>query len=335
MRKKLILLAIVFQCIVLIYMVGEREYVVRTGKTVYLRTAPIDPRDLFRGDYVRLNYEISTIPARNLQGNLKPGLRDKGFKVYTLLKEGPNGLADLLYATDEKPDEGLFIRGRISDHWRFRSSNRAVNVEYGIESYFVEQGKGKEIEKRRGRRRSSIQIPLEMQIAVSSNGTAIIKGHRWSHLGIGLQILESPERNTNNGRRSAKIRLTLMNASDNPLAIVNLPDYRSFSLEPAVRASKDWVLAQSFGHPAKPTNEDVMVLNPQEKKSFDFDFSSERWYVKDDSKPVEIGTLGWSEMFRITYRPPSEEDCQSLDKKKIIWHGYLPSRAFHGRGNVD
>jgi uncharacterized membrane-anchored protein len=43
-------------------MAAEREYIVLTGKTVYLRTAPIDPNDPFRGQFVRLNYEISTIP---------------------------------------------------------------------------------------------------------------------------------------------------------------------------------------------------------------------------------------------------------------------------------
>ncbi|MFA6177031.1 MAG: GDYXXLXY domain-containing protein, partial [Phycisphaerae bacterium] len=61
MRKLLIIFVVILQVILLAYMAGQRENVLRTGKTIYLRTVPIDPRDLFRGDYVRLQYEISNI----------------------------------------------------------------------------------------------------------------------------------------------------------------------------------------------------------------------------------------------------------------------------------
>jgi uncharacterized membrane-anchored protein len=63
MRTKLIIAAIFVQVLVLGWMAGEREWIVRTAPTVWLRTAPVDPQDLFRGEYVRLNYDISTIPA--------------------------------------------------------------------------------------------------------------------------------------------------------------------------------------------------------------------------------------------------------------------------------
>ena len=68
MKKSFVILAVILQLIVLAYMAGEREYVLRNGKVIHLRTAPIDPRDLFRGDYVRLNYEISRIPVSRLKG---------------------------------------------------------------------------------------------------------------------------------------------------------------------------------------------------------------------------------------------------------------------------
>jgi hypothetical protein len=44
-----------------------RIYILKTGKVIHLRTAPIDPRDIFRGDYVRLNYEISRIAIDDLK----------------------------------------------------------------------------------------------------------------------------------------------------------------------------------------------------------------------------------------------------------------------------
>jgi len=337
MRKLFILLAIALQVFVLASMAGQREYITRTGKTVYLRTAPIDPRDLFRGDYVRLNYEISSIPMDYLRNGLKTETLEKGHTVYTVLKEGPNGLAELEYASDEKPAEIVFIRGRTSHARRHQPFRGPLSVKYGLEAYFVQQGKGIAIEQRRGRR-NDIQIPLEMEIALGSNGQAIIKGHRWSPLGIGLEILESPDRNTQNRqntRRSAKIKLTLLNASDKPLAIVNLSDFSSFSLEPTAQAQKSWKPTQVSGDFIRPTDADVIVLQPEEKTSYDIDFSDARWWVQADESPTEIGTLPWSESFRLVYRPPAENDCRHLKDKDLIWHGYLPSRAFHGRGRID
>jgi len=76
MRTKLIIAAILIQFLVLGWMACEREWIVRNGPTVWLRTAPIDPRDLFRGDYVTLGYEISTIPAEKFGPGLKWHMTD-------------------------------------------------------------------------------------------------------------------------------------------------------------------------------------------------------------------------------------------------------------------
>ena len=61
------------------------------------------------------------------------------------------------------------------------------------------------------------------------------------------------------------------------LGIVNLPDFRSFDLKPVVKANKAWVLFKKLSKPAFssvfPSDNDVIVLNPEEKYSFDFDFS--------------------------------------------------------------
>jgi len=41
------------------------------------------------------------------------------------------------------------------------------------------------------------------------------------------------------------------------------------------------------------------------KKIFEFDFSDKRWFVQaENTAPVKIGTLNWSEQFRLIYRPP-------------------------------
>ena len=177
-----------------------------------------------------------------------------------------------------------------------------------------------------------------MQIALGSYGKAVIKGHRWSPLGMGLQILRNPPTNPQqqDGPTSAKMRLTLSNASDNPLALVFLPDDCSFSLESVHSAQKKWLPANTACQSFRPTDGDVFVLKPRREESVDFDLSAERWFVMEQGRqPVETGTLDGSERFRMTYRPPDADDCRHLRNHELIWHGVLPSRAFHGRGRID
>ena len=336
MRKAIIVLAVLMQVLVLSYMAGEREYILQYGQTIYLRTAPIDPRDLFRGDYVRLNYEISRLAAQH-QPQFESTEIKKGQKVYVNLKAGSNGLFELDHVGLKKPQSSLYLVGRSAYPHKYRPAGYPLWLNYGIEAYFVQQGKGRQIENRRGNR-NQIQVPLEMQVAVGGSGKAVIKGHRWSPLGIGLRTLRAApaNRQQQTGPVSARIELALANASDAPLALVNLSDNCSFALETVQWSQKEWVLANDPCEPAGPTEDDVLVLQPDEEKIFEFDFSDKRWFVQnEDQPPVEIGTLDWSDQFRLVYRPPGEAACRHLEDGDLIWHGYLPSRAFHGRGRID
>jgi len=335
MRRTLLIIAIALQVLVLAYMAGNRELVALTGTVVYLRTAPVDPRDLFRGDYVRLRYEASTV-SYSLAGNagLVKAL-SVGSTVYSLLTVNESGIAEVTGLAEKKPDSGLFIKGKIADSWRFgTTSQETASVEYGIEAYFVEQGKGIEIENQVGTR-NAMQTPLEMEVAIGRDGTAVIRGHRWSLIGIGLEILESPQRNNSQGRKSAKLKLTLKNTSQKPLAIVNLPGFCSFSMEPVSPGQRTKIPDRPACANAVPTDNDVIVLPINESRSYDVDLTDRQWQVFKDNVLTETGTLEWGERFRIVYHPPSKESSAHLKDAAAVWHGRLPSRAFHGRGNVD
>jgi uncharacterized membrane-anchored protein len=335
MRKTFIILAIVLQVAILAFIAGKREIIVSTGETVFLRTAPIDPRDMFRGDFVRLQYEISSIPMSKVRGDFSAAKDKEQYVLYAVMKKDERGLGELEYVTDVKPEGNVFyLKGRTTKHWRFQQSSKSLSLQYGIEAYYVEQGKGKGIEEKRGRR-TDVQIPMEMEVAVGSDGTPVINGYRWSPIGVGLKVLVRPERNSQNPPRSATVRLILQNVSEDPLALVDLPNSCSFFLEPVVGANKQLTPDSSLCDDILPVDEHVILLQPQEKHEVDFDFTNERWQVTDNDKKVEIGTLEWSERFRIVYRPPNENVAQNLANKDSIWHGHLPSRAFHGGGNVD
>ncbi|HPN85139.1 MAG TPA: GDYXXLXY domain-containing protein, partial [Victivallales bacterium] len=183
MRRFFIAMSVVVQISVLAYMAGYREFIILKGKTVFLRTMPVDPSDPFRGDYVSLEYEISVIGKKDLKSGFPA---NKGEVFYTVLKEEENGLFSLEYCSKEKPSQGeLFIKGRYEYDWNFRGQSENFRLKYGIEKYFVQEDKGIEIEERAGIG-DQMHIPLEVEVSVGKNGTAVAKGYRWSKLGIGL-----------------------------------------------------------------------------------------------------------------------------------------------------
>lgn len=96
-----------------------------TGKTVILKTQPVDPFDIFRGQYLTINYEISRV---NLPTDAK-----EGDTIYVSLKEGNDKIWHADKVSLSKPDDGIFIRGTAKQSWR------GLSIEYGIEQYFFER----------------------------------------------------------------------------------------------------------------------------------------------------------------------------------------------------
>lgn len=278
MRKKLILVFIMTQLLVLGFMAGEREYIFHTGKRIYLRTAPVDPRDLFRGDYVRLDYEISPIKGSHIRGTVNKHLTKKGYKVYAVLKSGQDDLYVLDYLTDKKPAGLLFIAGRVDRGWRVRRPRDGTVVKYGIEQYFVEQGRGKEIENRRGRR-DDLQIPMEVELAVSDNGTAVIRDYRWSKMGLKLEMLRFNRRNRNANRAgsgqplSPKLRITLQNVSDETLWLADPDHHCGFKLVPIHGVGRKYTTIDTICRDVVITQKDLIQLKSAQSYSVELDLS--------------------------------------------------------------
>lgn len=137
-----------------------KEHILRTGTEITLQTVPVDPRDLFRGDYVVLKYPISQIDTKTLPS--QPHNFNIGDRIFvTLAVEHGYAIASgISYA---QPENALSIEGKIKN-----IIGNTLYIEYGIESYFVPENKGKEIEKMVGR-------SITVKVAVSKSGKAIIK----------------------------------------------------------------------------------------------------------------------------------------------------------------
>ena len=349
MKRKLAIAAVALQVLVLGYIAGEREWVVHTGHTVWLRTAPIDPRDVMRGDYVRLDYEIARVPRDRWRDGLTnraaaDGDRRPETRVYASLQIDSNGLAEVATLSDLQPKEGLFLRGKIDPAMSWRGSEA---IRYGLEAFFMEQGQAQQLEDDRSQSRRG--VPLNMEVAVGANGLGVLKGYRWESLGIVLSFDTVRRTNSPNGFPQIqniilRANVEVKNHGPDPVAIVDLPENRSFRLisdarwmEPAYR----WVGETNALPVPGPGN--VIVLQPGRSHTNRLDLTQPEWFVVDirtnavsrQPKPLQQSPQDWNSGFRIEYRPPSAEACATLPEAKRIWHGRLRSQWFSPMGNVD
>ncbi len=318
-------LALGFQLLVPAWMVAEREMIVDQGRRIHLRTAPIDPRDIFRGDYVRLEYEVSTLAPTLLSEELAASEIRRGQSVYTELQVGPGDLAHAVGVTLSKPASGIYLRGRAEAS--SKPGAGPLRLTYGIEKYFVQQGRGIEIEQKRGGR-DDVQIPLEMEVAVDGAGSAILVGYRWSPLGIGLKVLRAPTTSAPAESRNAVFELVLQNVSDQALQLPLLPGSCSFSLESVADAPVQ--VRHRYGGCAsiERSRASLAELAPGEQRSFEFDFNDPGWDLIQDGVAVPIGKLPWNQRFRLVYHSGAGSGGSA-------WQGELPSRALHGSGQID
>lgn len=327
MRRKLILFCIAAQVLVLGVMAGEREYILNNGQRIYLRTAPIDPRDPFRGDFVRLRYEFAQVSDEQVRGALADSAGQKGDRVYAVLAKSAGDLYRLDYISDEKPEAGLFLRGRLRHD---RRATRGLAVNYGIEQLFVEQGTGKAIERRRGTR-EGLQVPMEVEIAVGASGTAVIRGFRWSELGSSLKMLRIPRRNRNTnleeitGPLSPKLLIGLQNVSDKVLMLADPGDHCGFQMRKTARVSRQYRPAYDGCRGLPVSAGDLIALAPGEAYTVELDLSEPRWHVEVDGNTGEIGRYAGDDSFRMVYEAPEAALVAGGDE---IWKGELPTRAF-------
>jgi uncharacterized membrane-anchored protein len=163
--------AILLQCALLILMVADRTQILREGREVTLQTRPVDPRDLLRGDYVTLGYDITQLPAGALAG--QPSA-ERNPVVFVKLAPDANGLyraVSVHAAPVAVTAPEVLIRGRVL--YSCGSTGRIfcdrLTIRYGLESYFVPEGEGRKLEQARN------QQKLRIVAAVVPSGRAAIK----------------------------------------------------------------------------------------------------------------------------------------------------------------
>lgn len=128
-----LLAALTLQVVILAGVFVNGFYPLWLGKEIRVETRPVDPRDLFRGNYARLGYDFSTLPATGF----RPG------DVIYLPLEQDGDLWRGLTPSHQPPAQGLYLRGRVSGlPW-----GGTRRVTYGIEALFAPKEKALQLER--------------------------------------------------------------------------------------------------------------------------------------------------------------------------------------------
>jgi len=157
------------------WMIAGRAAVLRDGREVLLKVEPVDPRDLLRGDYVRLGYEIGQIPIERVSNIPARPSGSRETPIFVRLEPTADGVWKLKAASFGEPLEPppgageVDILGKVRSWHVSETMGSIIRPEFGIERFYLPEGEGRQIEKDMRER------PFFVKVAVGANGTAQIK----------------------------------------------------------------------------------------------------------------------------------------------------------------
>lgn len=154
---------------ILLFVIVSHATILRTGTAVLLKAAPVDPRDLLRGDYVILNYDISRVPVATLVG-VRPTTDGERTLSVRLQKQpdGYWGIAESSFAPLAAKADTVVLESQPFDY-RPSTDLTTIRVDYGIESFYVPEGEGHDLEQ------APADGRLAIEASISAAGTAQIK----------------------------------------------------------------------------------------------------------------------------------------------------------------
>ena len=134
------------------------------GTEVTLAVRPVDPRDLFRGDYVALSFEIESVPVALFQPERR-GTPEQAAKRrsewYVTLAPGPEGLWIPERVTPKLKREPA-LKGRVKYLGQTIGGPQKAEMDYGtnMRRYYVRENTGRALEQaaQNGTLRAKVRI---------------------------------------------------------------------------------------------------------------------------------------------------------------------------------
>jgi uncharacterized membrane-anchored protein len=167
-----IVLAFVLQVGLLGWIVSDRALLLQNGKEIRLAVVPVDPHDLFRGDYVALSYAISRLRNNTVAGDDVFALQDA---IYVTLTQDGSGVWAASAISHAQPTNGPFLKGIVfevtdeSGTCDGADKCQTYAITYNLEKFFVPEGTGRALEALRNDQHVSVDV------AVAADGRAALK----------------------------------------------------------------------------------------------------------------------------------------------------------------
>jgi len=132
------------------FAIVSKEKILDDGELVLLELAPVDPRSLMQGDYMRLRYKISSENFSYLDSIPKRG--------YYVVKLKSNGVAEKVRIQKNKEpiNKDEYIIEYTKGDW---------NINIGTESFFFQEGEGEKFD-----------VALYGGLKIDSEGNSILVG---------------------------------------------------------------------------------------------------------------------------------------------------------------
>lgn len=168
LRTWALVLVILFQGGVLAMVYLNARIPAWTGEAVRLKTVPVDPRSLFRGNYALLRYDISRIPAADVNRDGKPRPNQRVYVTLIPQADGIYGYGGVSFNPPSNlPPGARYIRGRIKKPGHTRSGTYGIT--YGIEAWFAPKQKALALEKK-------LRTGATAEVWITDAGKAALKG---------------------------------------------------------------------------------------------------------------------------------------------------------------
>lgn len=150
-----------------------------TGEEIILRTRPVDPRDILRGNYVALDYEVERVHLPDLPTSADPSGWKAGDDLYLMLR--PDGVSWKPVALARQRVKGepsdVALRAKYVRREDFGGvtepgKNMPVDIllDIGVDHYYAAEKAAKQIEA------DAREAPLDVILSVGADGHAAIKG---------------------------------------------------------------------------------------------------------------------------------------------------------------
>lgn len=135
-----------------------------TGESLYLKTVPYDPTDLFRGDYVQLQYEIESVDIGIVDPELYTGTKESEFEYYNVNErdvyiwyDNSSGYIEAERVSADKPPHRNYIKAElmyVANDFRQQPEfeDEAEELSYqafldiGLDRFYLQQGTGRALE---------------------------------------------------------------------------------------------------------------------------------------------------------------------------------------------